>query len=185
MELDALEVGDIVKIIFVGTGRDQDDIERMWVEVTLLEGDQITGNLANEPFGLRSIKLGDEIQFQRSDIIDLEKYRFEDSRPIANDLFFARCYADPDLINGDEKPRLFYREAPIDDDSDAYKDTGWRFCGASAATQDSKLDMSKAQRIAIGVLLNQDDSYLELLGSDVGTRCFRAQPDRKFSLVSK
>lgn len=66
-EVQAIEVGDLVKLAFQYEG----DIEkwggeRMWVTVTSIDGDELAGNLSNEPDEPQSpLKLNDQVSFSR------------------------------------------------------------------------------------------------------------------------
>lgn len=67
-ELDAIDVGDIVKLMFIGS----DLTERMWVKVTKVQGKgRFEGTLDNAPLSDMGIKPGALIKFERKHIISV------------------------------------------------------------------------------------------------------------------
>lgn len=68
--IDILEVGDVVKLIFVSeTEVDGYAGERMWVEITHRNEENFKGTLANEPYNLNDLKYGQEIIFKTEHIL--------------------------------------------------------------------------------------------------------------------
>lgn len=69
-ELDAIGPDSLVQLVFVLPQESADGCraERMWVHVTVREGDQLGGVLANEPHYIQEIKLGDPIAFEISNV---------------------------------------------------------------------------------------------------------------------
>jgi uncharacterized protein YegJ (DUF2314 family) len=68
LDITFLEVEDYVKLCFEEEGRAS---ERMWVTITKIDEDNFTGTLDNEPFELKSVKLGDTINFKAKNIIGI------------------------------------------------------------------------------------------------------------------
>lgn len=67
-EIEELQVGDRVKLIFEEHGKKS---ERMWVEITSIEGYKFEGILNNKPFNLTTVKEDEEIIFEFSNIINI------------------------------------------------------------------------------------------------------------------
>ena len=71
----AVQVGDYVKLSFINTSRDPDQVggERMWVMVKKIDGRKYSGVLHNEPisFQKRALKYGDKIEFESRHILDI------------------------------------------------------------------------------------------------------------------
>jgi hypothetical protein len=61
----AIRAGDFVKLIFDGG----DTTERMWVRVTAITAEGLTGELADEPFSLDCIRFGDAVKFAYHHIV--------------------------------------------------------------------------------------------------------------------
>jgi uncharacterized protein YegJ (DUF2314 family) len=80
-ERTTLRVGDYAKVIFaiprhlVPTRHADAEwvAERMWVQVSAVEGEYYRGKLENEPVFIDSIALGDEIQFRANNIAAVER----------------------------------------------------------------------------------------------------------------
>lgn len=71
-EIAALVPGRVAKLIFQPTGGVRAKPERMWVEVTAVDGDSYTGTLANQPVYL-PLNHGDPVSFTAAHIIDTAK----------------------------------------------------------------------------------------------------------------
>lgn len=67
-----IKVGMYVKLKFIDHDQSEDDnppAEYMWVEITHIEDHELIGRLDNEPFGLVTWSLNDELRFRKSAII--------------------------------------------------------------------------------------------------------------------
>lgn len=71
-EIAALVPGRVAKLIFQPPEGVQAKPERMWVEVTAVNGDSYTGTLANQPVNL-PLRHGDPVSFTAAHIIDTAK----------------------------------------------------------------------------------------------------------------
>lgn len=69
-EIDNLEIGTLVKLIFVMKKplKNGCHAERMWAKITNIESGNFTGILENDPYYLKSIRSGDEITFKAENI---------------------------------------------------------------------------------------------------------------------
>jgi len=72
---DLLEIGDACKLIFEPDNEEQ-LTERMWVNITEINGDEFVGELDNDPVSLK-MKLGELVKFNRDNIIDIYFYSKE------------------------------------------------------------------------------------------------------------
>jgi hypothetical protein len=67
-----------------------------------------------------------------------------------------------------------YREEPdMQDENDRYSDSGWRIRGRVGEATDEEIDARKAHYVAVGSVLNQDDSWLSLLDAPIGSQFMR------------
>lgn len=69
-ELIDIQVGDYVKLIFE---EENQTPERMWVEVTFANFPYFSGELNNVPYQLRSVALGDKINFYEFHVANILK----------------------------------------------------------------------------------------------------------------
>jgi uncharacterized protein YegJ (DUF2314 family) len=67
-EKAAVAVGDFVKLIFRQGGAMS---ERMWVQVTHIDGDKMRGRLDNMPINIESLSYNDEVLFGTEHITSL------------------------------------------------------------------------------------------------------------------
>lgn len=65
-----LAVGDLAKLIFCPID-EEEGAERMWVEITDIDGDDMIGRLDNEPFWMDCPSYGDTIKFRAKHIINI------------------------------------------------------------------------------------------------------------------
>ena len=180
----ALRPGDIAKLIFLGQpGGRQFNGERMWVKVTGRDGQTLIGALDNEPFDMPQLAVGDEVHFEPHNVIAIE-YENADQRPELNSLseptqkqYWDRCLVDDCVQDGSVRVGYLYREAPdMAQEDDEYSDSGWRIRGDVSRMSDEQYESGGASYIALGAVLNKDDSWLHLIDSPHGT-AFLINPD--------
>ncbi|GAA0335868.1 DUF2185 domain-containing protein [Sphingomonas oligophenolica] len=174
-ELLALAPGDLAKIVFrsIPPGRIW-QAERMWVAITSVDRDWLTGTLDNHPSDMPQLEAGDVVKFRRSDVIDIiwDEARMTPPPPAAQRReYWERCLVDRCVVDDGVKVDYIYREEPdMADPDDSYPDSGWRIRGDDRNATDAELDDRKAEYIALGVVLNRDDGWLHLIDAPVGAR---------------
>jgi hypothetical protein len=73
------------------------------------------------------------------------------------------------VVDGSEPVEYLYRETPdLDQEGDRFPDSGWRIRGRQGAASDSAMDERDSLYVALGVVLNRDDSWLPLIHAPVG-----------------
>ncbi|TFW28878.1 immunity protein Imm33 domain-containing protein [Massilia horti] len=159
--ISKLHVGSLVKLIFEFDQPDPDGLsaERMWVTLTEIDGDRFKGELDNEPFYLKTLKLGDPVEFEerhiiQTDLDEVERDTVKKYRP--------RCFVTRKVLYDGEKAGYIYREEPEEDD-----DSGWRIMAGNESDQYLD-DQENVLYVSLGAVLNQDDSFAHLLGSAPG-----------------
>lgn len=150
--LDRLEVGDSVKLIFVTEEAEDDGFrgERMWVEITQINGKNFVGKLDNEPHRL-PLRVGDEISFGIEHICDTE---YEDPNSTEWDFYFDTLVTISEDVLEKREFNFMLR-----DDPNGESDSGWTVL--SGYENDDYLSNSENfQIVSVGVILNIDDSIL-------------------------
>lgn len=169
--LATLEVGDLVKLMFINDLDDNSittDGERMWVEITQIDGENFVGTLANQPFYMKQLKLGDVIHFQPPHIMAYSGDKLDPVPSPAND-YWDRCWTTKAILDGDAEIGFMCRTEPQPKrEQDSYHDTGWQILSGDE-TDAYMDDPDTIKYIALGRLLNLDDSFIHLLGSDIGS----------------
>lgn len=159
--LNLLSVGDAVKIVFLCDVENDKgwSAERMWVQITRIEGGNFEGYLDNDPYYIPDIKAGDSVEFERKHIIQIS---IDDPIPNAVDQYTSRCYVTNSiLIDGKKVTRLF-REEPEGDEENY---SGWTFF----SEDDSEEYLNSSENwsyVSIGAVLNRDDDFIDLLNSE-------------------
>ena len=153
--IDILDVGGIVKLIFVSVAEDESYVgERMWVEITHRYGENFKGILTNEPYEFNTIKVGQEISFEAKHICDTE---YEDPSSSNWDYYFdTKIIVSSDVLEKRES-NFMLRDHPNNE-----QDSGWTVL--SDYEEDEFLNSSENfQCISIGAILNIDDSILSFI----------------------
>jgi hypothetical protein len=177
-ELLALLPNDLVKIIFRShpPGRAW-DAERMWVIVTATDGEILEGRLDNHPSDLPQLKAGDVVRFKRSDVIDIDWDSHRDIAPPKTPprrWYWERCFVDRCVLDDGVKVYYLYREEPDPtEEGETYPDSGWRLRGDDRGVTDEELSERKIAYVALGAVLNWDDSWLHLIDEPVGAAFLR------------
>ena len=176
-EIGAVSKGDIVKLIF--NYRHQTEkwaTERMWVFVDEADGEALRGLLDNDPDEPTSpLKAGDEIVFWRHQIISIDWKNPASSPPSAEYRhYWDRCLVDQCVLDGREPVEYLYREEPdMAADNDKYPDSGWRIRGRMSSSTDVEIEEREAAYVALGEVLNRDDSWIAWIDEPVGTSLMR------------
>lgn len=170
--VERLAPGDRVKLIFAfdAAGRNVPAAERMWVEVAGVDGGRFTGLLRSEPVHIRGLAAGDPVLFEARHIADTS--HDEDD---GLDRFFMRCYVTGRVLWDGVPVGYLYREDP-----DTEEDSGWRLM---AGDEDDAYmdDPANLAFVALGTLLNQDDSFLPLLDAPAGSAFVRDPATGRFA----
>ncbi|PSL41044.1 hypothetical protein B0H99_103178 [Planomicrobium soli] len=153
--LSWLEIGDLVKLIFVANEAEEGEFgaERMWVEITEIDGSRFTGTLNNEPYSL-PIEVGERVSFGYENICDTE---YEDPHIDDKDIYFDTLVT----VSNDVLERKEFNFM-LRDNSTEDGDSGWAIL-SGYEEEDFLSDLENFQIIAVAVILNMDDSILEFL----------------------
>lgn len=174
-ELAAISKGDLVKLIFelVPPGKTY-DAERMWVSVTDAGAESLSGVLDNDPYEAR-LAAGDAVTFERRHVISIQWADPANAPPgESRREYWERCMVDDVVVTGERPVEYIYREEPdLASEDDRYPDSGWRIRGRRLDEVDEDIDNRKAQYVALGAILNRDDSWLHLIDSPTGSAFMR------------
>jgi hypothetical protein len=191
----AIRVGDLVKL-----GFEYEDPgekwggERMWVEVTKIEGDHFEGQLANEP-DEPILKYRQQVIFRPDNILDailVDANRPGDYHPDPARLpavpdhreFWDRCLVDECVLYDGVPVEYIYREEPdMADADDKYPDSGWRIRGRAGDATDDELEARKPAYVALGAVLNRDDSWFALIDEPIGSAFMRNFDTNRYERV--
>jgi hypothetical protein len=179
--LNLLEVGDLVKLIFRPSAkRGKWEAEKMWVKLSENNGHTYVGSLANAPDDMPQIKAGDRVEFERKHIVDFrianpERVTKEQikSLPAERREFWDKCFVDDCVIYSGVPVSCICREEPDKNEpSEQFADSGWRILG-DHSHPDYVPD--KISYVALGLVLNKDDSWIALIDEPIGSK-FKRDP---------
>ena len=164
-EVASLVPGDLAKLVFRSHPEAPEwNAERMWVEVVVWQGATGSGVLANTPFDMPQIKFGDTVAFcahhvisvQHKDSAKAERFQSDDRE------WWDRCLVDKSVASGEKRVGYLYREEPETPDDDKHPDSGWRL-------RSGEEEADQPLYIALGAVLNKDDSWIHLIDSEIGS----------------
>jgi len=173
--LDAADVGDTVQLVFEGQPPSlKYGAERMWVEVISASGENMSGKLLNTPYDMPQLKSGAIVDFQRFHMIDINSERELPEDVQTYRQYWDRCMVDRCVVDENVPVYYLYREEPdLDKEGDKYPDSGWRIRGDYRDISDEDFDARKATYIALGKVLNADDSWLHPIDAPIGSAFIR------------
>ena len=156
-----LKEGSVVKLIFKFESDDPDTpkAERMWVEITKVEGGLFSACLDNDPAHIKDIKYRDPIEFRECHIIDTD---LNDPIPSITDKYIKRCFVTNNILYDGQLVGYLYREAPDTDD-----DSGWRFTTGNESDEYMD-DTANSSFVSLGAVLRVDDSFLKFIEREAG-----------------
>lgn len=162
-----LRVGDLVKLMFEFDSEDPraPAAERMWVLITDIHDDhRFRGSLENIPLYIKDLCAHDPVRFESRHIMGVQ---IPDPVPSLADKYLPRCFVTRKVLHDGEPVGWLYREVPESDD-----DSGWRIL---AGTEDQAYldDPDNTVYVSLGAVLTGDDSFIGLLGRDVGVEFVR------------
>jgi hypothetical protein len=171
--LGAVGNGDLVKVTMRAVPpSDKWDAERMWIKVRSAEPDWLEGTLDSQPDDMPKLSKGASIRVPRTHVIDVlfENADKEKAVPIEpRREFWERCWVDQAVLDGDLPIQYVYREEPEPmQDGDKYPDSGWRIRGDMRGVSEEKLAERKIAYVALGAVLNKDDSWVHLIDEPTG-----------------
>jgi len=158
-----LQPGDEVKLIFrceeYDEGEEDVAIERMWVRITEIDGDEFTGKLDNQPLVIPDLQQGDEIEFASYHIIDTS---LEDPVPNIVQRYAQFCFVTDRVLNDEQPVCILYREDPQESEEQLEEFSGWNIM---AGDEDETYldDDANWHYVTLGAVLDIDDRFIDVL----------------------
>jgi hypothetical protein len=167
--------GDLVKAtIRAAPPSEKYDAERMWIRITSAESEWLEGTLDSQPLDMPNLAHGTIIRLPRTHVIDvilIDPERVPSPSDHPKREYWQRCLVDQCVLDGDLKVGYIYREAPdMTKEGDKFPDSGWRIRGDTRGALIEQLGSRKIAYVALGAVLNKDDSWLHLIDEPVGAR---------------
>lgn len=173
----AVAPGDLVKVIFVSTAKETKwEGERMWVEIFSVDESQYQGRLDNDPEDIPGLSSGDPVTFQDWHIIsvDLVGGERDQKNLYPQRQYFDRCLVDRCILDDGVRVEYLYREDPdLGSEGDTFPDSGWRIRGDGRGLSNDEIDERECAYVALGAVLNRDDSWLHLIDAPEGSGFLR------------
>lgn len=171
--LQRVTAGEVVKLIFRFESEDPEapSAERMWVLVDeVLDDGRFKGRLNNEPRHIKDLKLNDPMEFDTSHIIDTE-HGDADNVVVR---YMKRCFVTRRVLSDGAPAGYLYREEPESED-----DSGWRIA-ANDETVEYMENPENSAYVSLGAVLNEDNSFIQLLDSPPGSAFIRDSESGEF-----
>ena len=189
-EIAAVDKGDLVQLTFRYFHRiEKWGAERMWVRVENADADELQGSLQSQPDEPRApLKSGDAVIFKRHHIIDMVWANPEAAPPPPQHRsYWERCMVDQCVLDGEEPVEFLYRDEPEPMlEGESFPDSGWFIRGRKGNATDAEMDGREVAYVALGAVLNRDDSWIDWIDAPVGTELMRDfETDSYFELNSQ
>jgi hypothetical protein len=143
----------------------------MWVTVTSVHDDQLEGGLDNDPDDIPGLEAGAPVSFFYWNIVAVQ-FAPEHGIPSSRDTrreYWERCFVDKAILEGRLKVGYLCREEPDASGPDEiYPDGGLRIRGDMRNQPDEAIGAREATYMALGAVLNRDNSWLYLIDEPVG-----------------
>jgi hypothetical protein len=169
----AIRPGDLIKATIRAIPPSPEwDAERLWFTVTAAFDESVEGRLESEPSDMPRFPAGRTIEIPRAAIIDLI---FADERPRTEGPkeYWDRCLVDSAALKGLRPVEYVYREEPETRADDRFPDSGWRVRASIVDPEASEVEDEGVEYVALGAVLNKDDSWIDLLDAPVGSAFLR------------
>lgn len=172
-DVSAVGTGDLVKAtVSTVPPSPKWEAERLWFTVIETTGDAFNARLESDPEDMPQFPKGTVIDIPKAAIIDLifADDRPRDKRPKE---YWERCVVDSTALKGMRPVEYVYRERPDIRDGDRYPDSGWRIRASTAGLSARDAEEVTVEYVALGAVLNQDDSWVHLLEAPEGSAFLR------------
>jgi hypothetical protein len=116
------------------------------------------------------------VQFKRSDVTALiwKENRQTPPPPSMRREYWERCLVDRCVVEENMPVHFLYREEPdMAQPGHTFPDSGWRIRGDYRNLDQPEIDARALDYIALGVVLNHDDSWLHLIDEPTGAAFIR------------
>jgi hypothetical protein len=174
--LAGLAPGDMVKLILRAIPASEEwGAERLWFLIEEMDGDLLHGRLQNEPCDIPSLEAGARIAFQRRQVAAIfwNEARTAEPEGAHPREYWERCRVDRCLIEERLRVHYLFREPPEPHGDDRFADSGWRIRADYRGVDDAEFDARESKYVALGAVLNVDDSWLHLIDAPVGSAFIR------------
>jgi hypothetical protein len=171
--LRAIGAGDLVKVTMRAIPPSEKwDAERVWVRVRAANPGWIEGSLDSQPDDMPLLAEGATVRAPRTHVIDII---FDDPDKDAalwtpRREYWDRCLVDQAVLDGELLVHYICREAPdLGQDGDKFPDSGWRVRGDMRGASEDELAKRAVAYVALGAVLNRDDSWVQFIDKPVGS----------------
>lgn len=171
--IDAIAGGDLVQVTVRAIPNSMKwDAERLWVRVHSVEPDWLEGPLESQPDDMPLVSKGMTIRLPRTHVINVVFEDPDKEEAILADQqreFWERCWVDQAVLDGELPVGFIYREEPEPiQDGERFADSGWRIRGDMRGASAAQLAERKIAYVALGAVLNKDDSWVHLIDEPTG-----------------
>lgn len=171
--IEAIGNGDLVKITMQAIPASEKwDAERVWLRVFSASPSWLDCTLESEPFDIPGVAKGTTVRVPRTHVLDVifEDPEVEAAFPIKpRREYWQRCLVDQAVLNGEIPVHYVWREKPdLGKCDDQYPDSGWRIRGDMRNISEAELREREVAYVALGAVLNRDDSWIELIDEPEG-----------------
>lgn len=171
--IEAISTGDLVKVTMRAIPPSKNwDAERMWVKVCSASHTWVEGPLESDPCDMPGVVRGATVRVPRTHVMDVifQDPEIEAALPMdSRREYWERCMVDQVVLDGKLPVHIIWREEPnLTQNDDQFPDSGWRIRGDMRGVSVEELSERKTAYVALGAVLNQDDSWIDFIDEPVG-----------------
>ncbi|HAF82252.1 MAG TPA: DUF2185 domain-containing protein [Brevundimonas sp.] len=173
LDVAALKDGDFIKATVKSVPESaQWDAERLWFVITSVSDEAFEARLESDPRDMPNLEKGRVIQIPRPAVVDLI---FSDDRAqtVGPREYWERCLVDGAVLNGARRIEFIYREDADNTSDSAFHDSGWRIRATTSGLSALEAEQATVECVALGAVLNKDDSWLHLIDAPAGSAFLR------------
>ena len=173
-------VGDLIKAtVRQRPPSERWDAEKLWFTVVDVQADNLECRLESDPVDMPLFTKGRVLVVPRAAVTDIihqdeaVNSAYDQDRPQE---YWSRCFVDRAVLRGEQRAAVIYREQPRAVADEPFQDSGWRIKARQPALWRRWLTRPLSDYVALGAVLNKDDSWLHLLDAPIGS-VFRRTDD--------
>lgn len=172
-DVSAVRDGDLIKAaVRTLPPSNEWDAERLWFVVIGMSDDAFVARLESEPYDMPNFPKGRVVDIPRQAVVDIIPEDGRSREPAPRE-YWDRCLVDGSVLSGQRPVDYIYREEPDTPSGAEFPDSGWRIRASTSGISAAEAENDTVEYVALGAVLNKDDSWLHLIDAPIGSAFYR------------